>query len=75
MVIKIHCDKCGKELSHSEILYCNEMVGYGHFCREHLPDKNVTYSSPVLLATSTAPFDEKFLECWKKAVENFKLTP
>lgn len=75
-MVKVYCDKCGKELSRWEISYCNEVVGYGHFCREHFPEKcGATYSSPVLLTSSKVPFDEKFLERWKKAVENFKTTP
>jgi hypothetical protein len=37
-MIKYFCDKCGIELSESEIHYCNEMIGYGHFCSEHMPE-------------------------------------
>ena len=44
MAIKYFCDKCGNELTAQELHYCNEMIGYGHFCREHMPkQENVIY--------------------------------
>ena len=36
-MIIILCDICGKELTYGEIHYCNEMIGYGYFCGEHMP--------------------------------------
>lgn len=41
--IKIFCDVCEKELTPEEVAYCNEMVGYGDFCRDHFPKYDIVY--------------------------------
>lgn len=38
-MIKYFCNVCREELTIEEIKYCHEMIGYGHFCRKHYPEK------------------------------------